>query len=392
LKVVQVVLNFPLEIDSVAAVGGGYRHVYFLIRELSKQGVKIEVLAAEDKHFSAEVKKKRVFDTVDVYCFPCFPIPFAFYPMAPSMPVALMLRDADIIHAHAYAYFTSDVSAIVCKLRNRPFVLTIHGFFQPSRSVMAFLMNNIYDKSLGELTLKTATRVIAPSRFIARECIRKGVDPKKMSVIPNGVDLEEFRDMPTPQNFKERYGLEQSRVILAMGRLSKTKGFQHLIRATPKIIRAIPKAKIVIVGPDLGYGHELRRLAKELNVEKHMIFAGALTRYALKEALAAADIFTCPSIYEPFGIVILEAMAAGKPIVASRTGGIVDIINDGETGLLVKNRDANQLAQAIIKLLKHEKLAETLSKNSKSDVKNYSWKVVAEKTKSTYEKVLNEFC
>lgn len=391
MKIVQVVLNFPLEIDNVVAIGGGYRHVYFLIRELSKKGVKVEVLAAEDYCFSAEVRKKRVFDAVDVYYFPCFPIPFAFYPVVPSMPVALMLRDADIIHAHAYPYFTSDVSAIVCKLRNRPFVLTIHGFYQPSRSVMAFLMNNIYDKSLGELTLKTATRVIAPSRFMARECMKKGVDPRKVSVIPNGIDLEEFRNMPNPQKFKERYGLEQSRVILSIGRLSKTKGFQHLIRATPKIIRAIPKAKIVIVGPDIGYGHELRKLAKEFNIEKHIIFTGALTRYALKEALAAADIFACPSTYEPFGIVILEAMAAGKPIVASRTGGMLDMINDGETGLLVKNRDANQFAQAIIKLLKHEKLAETLSKNSKSDVENYSWRMVAEKTKSTYEKILNEF-
>lgn len=391
LKVTQVVLNFPLEIDSVVAVGGGYRHVHSLIRELNKKGVKIDILAAEDNYFSADMNKKRVFDTVDVHYFPCFPLPFAFYPIVPSMPVALILRDADIIHAHAYPYFTSDMSAIVCRLRKKPFVLTIHGFYQPLRFVTAFLLNNIYDKSIGKLTLKTATRVIAPSRFMARECIKKGVDPRKVSVIPNGIDLEEFQAMPNPLKFKERYGLEQSRVILAIGRLSKTKGFQHLIQATPQIIRTIPKARIVIAGPDIGYGHELRKLARELKVEKHVIFTGALTRYALKEALSAADIFTCPSIYEPFGIVVLEAMAAGKPIVASRTGGIVDMIRDGETGLLFEIRDANQLAKAIIRLIKHEKLAETLSNSSKRNVKNYSWRVVAEKTKSTYETILNEF-
>jgi len=391
LKVIQTVLNFPLEINSIAAIGGGYRHVNYLVRELIRMGVKIEILAGADRHFSSRVKIKKIFDIIDISYFPCLSIPFTFYPIIPSMPVSLMLKDADIIHAHSYAYFTSDSSAMVCKLKDKPFVLTTHGFFRSSKLANRFLMNNIYDKSLGRLTLKTATRVIAPSTFTARECIKRGAIPNKVRVIPNGIDLEEFRDVPNPKEFKERYELEQSKTVITIGRLSKTKGFQHLIQATPKIIRAFPEAKIVIIGPDIGYGHELVKLAKELGVKKHIIFTGPLTRYALKEALGVADIFACPSIYEPFGMVILEAMAAGKPIVASNSGGVADMVNHNETGLLVEKCDANQLALAIIKLLKDQRLAEKLSMNSKNEVKKYSWRIIAEKTKSIYEEALNEF-
>jgi glycosyltransferase involved in cell wall biosynthesis len=154
----------------------------------------------------------------------------------------------------------------------------------------------------------------------------------------------------------------------------------------PKIIKGVPDAKLVFVGSG-GMREELERVCKKMGVEKCVRFAGFVGD-VFKKALfyRAADVFVLPSAGpEIFGIVNLEAMACGVPIVASKIGGVPDIVKDGENGLLVPPRDSEALADAIIYLLENEDMREKMGKNGRKKAEGYSWERIAEETEEIYE-------
>lgn len=384
MKVAQITREFPPPI-----LGGGGYHVYNLTQELCRRGVEVKVFAGEVSSRKAPWNPhiEKVFDNLYIFHIPMISVPGRVYSFAPSFMPLLLREEVDLFHAHGYQVFPSDVAAVASRLRRVPLVLTLHGF------PIGFydFVHKLYRYGIGNHTLRSVTKFIAVSNQVAREFAAIGISKKRMEVIPNGINLDDYKNMPSGKKFRERYGLEDEKIVLTIGRLEKIKGFQCLIKALPKISEQISNVKIVIAGPEYDYGNELRRLSKEIGVEENVIFSGLMNKDDKKEALAAADVVVVPSIYEGFGVVLLEAMAAKRPVIATKTGAAPEIIEDGMTGLLVEIGNTEQLASLIAKVLKNSQFAKELSANAKIEVEKYDWKRIASKILRLYDKVMEDF-
>lgn len=228
--------------------------------------------------------------------------------------------------------------------------------------------------------------VAATSTDEVFELVRMGRARSRTSVVPCGVDIDAF-STEGPAAARSDRGR-----IVSVGRLVPRKGFETLLHALPDI----PDAELVIVGgpqraalADDPYAQQLQRLAGRLGVADRVDFVGAISRAQMPSVLRSADVVACTPWYEPFGIVPLEAMACGVPVVASAVGGIRDTVVDGVTGRLVPPKDPHALAQAISALLRDRKSCKALGDGGRERAKaRYTWDRVAADTERVYEKVV----
>jgi glycosyltransferase involved in cell wall biosynthesis len=177
-------------------------------------------------------------------------------------------------------------------------------------------------------------------------------------------------------------------VILSVGRLNYQKGFQYLIDAMPSILKQVPNAKLVIVGEgeQLAY---LKQLSKLREVGESVVFTGALGQAEIPNAYAACDVFVLPSLFESFGISLIEAQAAGKPVIGTRTGGVPEALVEGETGILVEPGSIKELEKAIIQVLSCKGLElEMGEKGEKFVEEHYSIQRTVGNVVNAYEKII----
>lgn len=377
-KVVQVAPEFPPPL-----MGGGGYHVYNLSKELVRKGLDVTVFTLNigNTFLLRKTEVEIHFDKVKVFRVPASYIPKTTYPIAPQLIPLLLKENPDIIHTHGYQSFTSDVAATVSKIKKTPLVLTLHGFPRGFNRPI----RKAYFNLIGKETLRKATKIISVSRMVAHEFRAIGVSEKKMTIVPNGIDLEEYKQLPTEDLFRKRLNIEEDeKIVLTIGRLEKIKGFQYLIRALPSIIEEVGSTKLVIAGPEFNYGVRLKKLAKEAKVKDHVIFYGPINGKEKLEAFSAANIVAVPSLYEGFGMLLLEAMAAGKPLVATNTGAAPELIQNGKNGILANLGDAEDLAGKVIKLLSDDRLMSFISLESRRTVEAFDWGKVSEHVHKLY--------
>jgi glycosyltransferase involved in cell wall biosynthesis len=223
------------------------------------------------------------------------------------------------------------------------------------------------------LLLRDADAFVAMSRAIEEEMLAAGVERDKVVLLPHGVDLERFRPAPPEDKaaLRSRLGLPPgARVVAWTGRLLKGKGLETLLEAFATVAASDPAARLVLVGSGEGQAlsveAELRERAAREPLAGRVVFAGRVEDVA--PWLAAADVFAFPSEYEALGLSLIEAAASGLACVGARTGGIVDVIEDGVTGMLFEPRDAAGLAEAIELLLKDTRLREDLGRRARRAV------------------------
>lgn len=356
-------------------------HVLNISKTLKKMGHDVQVFSSKMlKEGSREiVPESKNVEGVRVRRFDVFKIPniSSGYIPSPSIVKALLDWDADVVHAHSYSYFPTYTSALVRVLRERSLVLTTH---QPptETAFKSKLLMKVYNRSLGRLSLRRADKVIAVTRLEADFLVKvAGADPNKITVIPEGVDLDLFK----PKIDKS----EQEKVILFVGRIAQEKGLMYLIKAIPRVTKVFPSISVLMVGEDQGIQENLIKAAENLGVEKIVHFLGPKFGYELARTYRKARVFVLPSLYETFGLAILEAMASGLPIVTTRTGGIPELVEDGSNGMLVGPRNHEALAEAIIKLLSDPDLSLGMSKRNPVKAKRYSWESVAESIEGIYK-------
>jgi len=208
--------------------------------------------------------------------------------------------------------------------------------------------------------------------------------PGDYEIIPNGIDLERFSDKAPPV---EKYRDDKLN-ILFVGRLEKRKGFKYLLAAYEHVKKEYPQCRLIVVSPQGRLSRKYENLAARHNL-KDVVFAGYVSFEDLPGYYNTADIFCTPATgWESFGVVLLEAMATGKPIVASDIPGYAGIISHGVEGLLVKPRDEKVLASAILSLLRDKAMRDRMGEKGKLKAKDYSWDVVALKVMSYYQKLL----
>jgi len=375
-KIFQVLPYFPPH------VGGMEFYVERLCRELAARGHEVVVFTSSDEGFSYS---ERV-DGVNVYRLRALTKIYNV-PIVPSLFNSILREEKpDIIHAHQYPVFFSDVSAIVSKLRGIPLLLHVHVVAEP-QSTFSSLVSSFYYKTIGASPLRAARRIITPSFAYQKMLVAMGVESEKIKVIPYCVDLERFHPGNNGEEFKKRYNCDESSVVLSVGRLNYQKGFPYLLKAISMVLKKVPNLKLVIVGEgeQLPY---LKELSQSLGLSDAVIFTGALSPLEMPLAYAAADVFVLPSIFESFGIALIEAQAAGKPVLCTRVGGAPETLVEGKSGLVVEPKESSQLAEAIITLLFDRNLAKSMGEEGRRYVENrFEWRKNMERMLEIYEEM-----
>jgi glycosyltransferase involved in cell wall biosynthesis len=203
------------------------------------------------------------------------------------------------------------------------------------------------------------------------------------------VDLSQFTS--TKGAFRKKFSIDSSqRILLFVGRLHELKGVNFLIEAFAHLVKEFEDLRLVIVGPDDGYMSDLRRLASSLDVTESVLFTGPLYESDKLEALIDADLLVLPSVYEIFGIVLLEAYAFSKPVVASNLSSISSLVKDGDTGFLFTSGHLESLIENLRKILSDSERARTMGLNGRQFVeKNFTIDRTVRRIEETYETVLS---
>jgi D-inositol-3-phosphate glycosyltransferase len=306
----------------------------------------------------------------------------------------------DVIHSH---YWLSGLAARgLRRAWGAPIIQMFHTLGQMKNSVATTPQEWETERRIeGEAeVMALADRLVAATPLERAQMVwLYGADAGKIAVVPCGVDLELFRPIPQAEA-KEVLGVPFERcVILFVGRIEPLKGIDTLLRAIALFAPEMPcwrdELAVIIIGGAPGAGVEqvnaelarLERLRAELGIEDLVTFQGAEDQDTLAYYYSAAEMVVMPSHYESFGMVALEAMACGTPVVASKVGGLAFNVQDGETGFLVPHRDAEALAAKIRLLLKDKELRHRLGQQASRWAQRYGWPVIADQILDLYEQV-----
>jgi glycogen(starch) synthase len=307
--------------------------------------------------------------------------------------------NADIYEAHAVSGYGL-LKALNKQGIKKPFVHTIHGVladeyeqareneYQSFRSRIANYFMHRLAKLEGE-TAKNAKLIVTISKY-SLEKIQKcyAVDEAKVRIVPNGVDPEKFKPLEDQEAIKRQFGLGNEPCVLFVGSLIPRKGLPFLVEAAEKIIKEYSETKFVIAGEGPSKNQLLSNLATA-NLSGNFTLLGNVKEDMLPAVYNCADVFALPSIQEGQGIVLLEAQASAKPVVAFDVGGVNEAVRNGETGLLVKRGDTGELADALLKLLSDKALREKMGANGRRFVtENFTWDICAQKMLSVYREAL----
>ncbi len=286
----------------------------------------------------------------------------------------------EIIHAHWL--IPQGVIAAMLKKDNINPIVTIHGSD-------LFPLKNRFFKSMQRNVIKNCHICTVNSEATKSELLKRFPEHKnKVVVIPMGVDTSLFRKRDVKSRFTQ---YSNDKIILFVGRLNEQKGVEYVIKAMPVINKKIKNSKLLIIGEG-NYGKGLQEVTNFLKLD-NVKFLGPINQKELADYYNLADVFVLPSITskigtEGLGLVLLEAMSCGTPVIGTNTGGIPTIVKNNQTGILVKEKDKDELAQGIIKVLSDVKLRRKLSKNGIKFVRNnYSWDIIAQKFDDLYKKL-----
>lgn len=302
-------------------------------------------------------------------------------------------HNTDLVHVHFDIPPGPLAGLVYAKKKKVPLIVTYHGDWIDSyggyiRKVGVGLHNRFVVDKL----LSLADIIISPSQCYIEESKFLNKYSGKVVVIPNGIELKSFVSNYKKDECRKILGLPyDKKLILFFGNLSPYKGPDILLRALPKIINKVPDVELIIAGRGVML-NQLKVLSRDLGIEAKVHFLGFIKDTKKTLVYQASDLFVLPSVMntESFGIVNLEAMACGIPIIASRIGGIPDVVKDGICGLLVEPNDPNGLSEGIIKILNDAELRERLGKTGKNQVKLYSWDKIAKETDRLYERLYED--
>ncbi len=397
MRVIMLSWEYPPKI-----VGGISPHVYGLAHGLVTLGVEVHVITCEHPGAAEE----EVVDGIHLYrVTPSGPgndfihwvqlLNDAMLDRADTLIPELLELDADApLLLHAHDWLTHFAAASLKHKYHLPLTATIHATEYGRNSGIKGPTQE-YINSVEWQLQNEAWRVIVCTEFMKRECEHALHTPwGKMDVVPNGVEAAKFQ-LPqfTPEEkaaFRARYAAPEEKIIFFVGRMVREKGVQILIEALPKVRWGYHDAKLLICGG--GQREHLVNLAAYLGMERHVYFAGFVPDEDLMKIYAVSDIACFPSLYEPFGIVALEAMAAGLPVVVSDAGGLPEVVENGVTGITTYAGNPNSLADGLLKLLHEPETASRLVASAHARVlETFNWETIAAQTESVYERIWTEY-
>jgi glycogen(starch) synthase len=290
----------------------------------------------------------------------------------------------DLVHGHDW--LVANACDHLAKRFDAPLVTTIHATEHGRHQGWVEKHPQSYIHGVERWITNRSDRVIACS-FYMREQIADifGVEEEKVSVIPNGIDPEDLQpqDPGELRRLRSEFATPSQKLVLLIGRLVYEKGFQLALEAMPRVIDQIPDTRFLVAGSGT-HEAELHRQAEELGLMYHGTFLGWIGDDVLHSLYRIADLTVVPSIYEPFGLVALEAMASGCPCIVADTGGLREVVPNDEAGIRFRSRDPQALAEETVRVLGDEELGRRLVDEGLDHIRRFDWGDVAERTAVVY--------
>jgi glycosyltransferase involved in cell wall biosynthesis len=337
-----------VEILATGSAGGAQEHLYSLVSRIDRTRYDVSVIALSNGRAVRRIARLGV---------PTIVVDEADDEAAAETVAAhLAAIGPDVVHNHMYRaeiVGTRAVLALAEAGHRRPYLVsTVH-----SSRVRA-----VEDRALVAALTPEMDRLVAVSRMIEAKIADERPAGTPVTLIYNGVDLERYDHQEPCCTLREEYGMEPSaRIVGVVARLEPEKGHRTLLEAWPRVLRRCPDAYLLLVGEG-SQREPLETLARELRIAHRIVFAG--DRDDVPAVTAALDVAVLPSYREAQGLAILEAMALSRPVVATAVGGIVEMIDDGLTGLLVPPHEAEPLADAVIRFLVDTPYADTVARRA----------------------------
>jgi glycosyltransferase involved in cell wall biosynthesis len=308
------------------------------------------------------------------------------YTISPFFVLDLIKRrSADVFHIHnRFWYYLGTLLTIKLLLRKK-LVLTLHNAKPEGISFSTDNSAALYDFVWGRRIMENANRITAVSRYTRDVTVPKGLH-YKTEVIYNGVDVERFTPRSDGSEIRKKFGVENQPLLLTNARLITQKGLSYLIDALVMLKKEIKDANLIIIGKG-PLKDELAKQAVRNGIQDSVFFVTGIPEEELPLYYNAADLFVLPSVWEPSPLVIYEALASGKAIVATNVGGTPEIMTQ-ECGFLVKPKDANEIYEKVKFLLENDDLRMRMEKKARERaVENFTWEILAEKMEAIYKKI-----
>jgi glycosyltransferase involved in cell wall biosynthesis len=328
-------------------------------------------------------------DEFDGYRVVYFPRIFKFsgFNISPTMARALKetIDKYDVIHLHSWRQFQDVIVHHYAQKYGVPYVLQAHGSLP--RIVVKRRLKWVYDVFFGYMLLRDASKIIALTEVEAQQHRNMGVPEDKIEVVPNGIDLSDYCDLPSKGSFKKKFGLDENeKIILYLGRIHRIKGIDILVKAFSNIVGKLDGFKLVIVGPDDGYLAELETLIKGMKMSGNVLILDPLYGRDKLEAYVDAEVFVLPSRYETFPMSALEAIACGTPIVLTKNCGGRSYFRES-VGTVVEP-DSNALSEVLLEMLLNKKQSSFFRENCRKIAKsNFPLEKVVDRMEQIYFKV-----
>jgi glycogen(starch) synthase len=371
--------------------GGLARHVRKLSENLADQGVEVHVLARGREESPAEetvdgVHLHRVLEPRRPAELTEF-IAWVEHMNTDMLAAGVELGDRfefDVVHCHDW--LVAVAGDHLAKRFGVPLAVTIHATEYGRHQGWVDDHPQSHIHGIERWIANRAEQVIACSAYMRDHvCDVFGIEEERVAVIPNGIDPSDLQpwDQGEMLALRARFAQPDEKLVLLVGRLVYEKGFQIALEAMPSVIRQVGNVRFLVAGSGT-HEAELRQQATLLGLDEHGTFMGWIGDDVLHTLYRIADLTVVPSIYEPFGLVALEAMASGCPCLVADTGGLREVVPHEEVGLRFRSRDPESLAEVAVRVLADDELGRRLVAEATEHVRSFDWADVAEQTHAVY--------
>ncbi len=369
--------------------GGLARHVHKLSEALAAQGVEVHVLTRGARDHVAEelrggVHIHRVAEDPmprDLDAFVAWVEGMNSHMHAAGRQLGKRLA-FDVVHGHDW--LVAGAAAGLAERLRCPYLTTIHATEYGRHQGWVDKHPQSYIHGIETWMARRADHVITCSHYMRGHVADVyEIDERRVTVIPNGIDPADLQPVADLDELRARFATPADRLVLLVGRLVYEKGFQIALDALPQVIRRAGRVRFLIAGSGT-HQAELEQQARRLGLMRHGTFLGWIGDDVLHSLYRIADLCVVPSIYEPFGLVALEAMASGCPCIVADTGGLREVVPDNDAGLRFRSRDPRALARMMQRVLTDGALRERLVAEASAHVLRFDWADVAEQTATVY--------
>ncbi|HIE30269.1 TPA: glycosyltransferase family 1 protein [Candidatus Poribacteria bacterium] len=371
--------------------GGAPEVVMLLAEKLNKEKISTQIISGLTIHPQQDIDAYEKRTGVQIHFIPSLRRqPSLVKDVLALITLYLAIRriNPDIVHTHtSKAGILGRIAAALCKVPiiiHSPHGHVFYGYFGRLQNSFILLVER--------LTALLTDRIITLTQQGKRDHVRARIaPPEKFVPIHCGIDLSRFSDVEVSQKEKrqELNIPEFSPIVGTVSRLEPIKGQEYFIQSSALVARKYPDTTFVVVGDGL-LEAKLKQMANDLGIRKNLLFLGY--RQDVPELMSIFDIFVLPSLNEGLGRVLIEAMAAGKPVVATRVGGIPDVVLDEVTGLLAPPRNSHRLAEFVLRLLENKDLAHKMGRAGKIRAAAFDVRRMVEKTETLYQQLAMKLC